>query len=90
MVAAQASYRGAQEAGAEGNPKARLHLKLAEEEMEQARKLIEQKKNGDAALALNQAKADAELAIGLAREAKVEAEAQEAVARVKALQAANQ
>ena len=88
MAAAEASYRGAQEAGADGAPQARLALKLAQDEIAQAKQLIAQQKNGDAARVLEQAKADAELAVGLAREAKAEQEAHQAVEQIRLLQSA--
>jgi hypothetical protein len=74
-------------AGAESVPQAKLHLKLADEELQQARLLIGNKHNDEAALVLDRAKADAELAIGLARQAKAETQAKEASARVSALRA---
>jgi len=69
-------------------PQARLALKLAQDEIAQARQLIAQQKNGDAARVLEQAKADAELAVGLAREAKAEREAHQAVEQIRLLQSA--
>ena len=88
LAASEASYRGAQEAGAAGAPQARLSLKLAEEEIARARQLIAEKKNEEAGRVLDLAKADAELAVGLAREAHAEAEAQQALEQIKALKAA--
>ena len=86
LAASEASYRGAQEAGADSAPQAKLALKLAEEEIAQAKQLIAQSKNDEAAQMLDRAKADAELSVGLAREAKAKIEAQAAVDQVKVLQ----
>jgi len=86
LSASEASYRGAQEAGADAAPQAKLHLKLAEEEIGRAKALIAQQKNEEAARLLDRAKADAELAVGLAREAQARADAQMAAEQVKTLQ----
>lgn len=89
LAASEASYRGAQEAGADGEPQAKLALKLAQDEIEQARQLMAQQKNAEAARLLDRARADAELSVGLAREAKAEWEARQAVEQIKVLQSAN-
>jgi hypothetical protein len=86
LAASEASYRGAQEAGAAGSPQANLHLKLAADEIAQARALMAQEKNEEAGRTLERARADAELAVGLAREAQARNDAQAAVDQVKALQ----
>jgi Domain of unknown function (DUF4398) len=86
LAASQASFRGAQEAGADGNPQARLHLKLASDEILQAQQLMAEKKNDEAGWALDCAKADAELAVGLAREDKARGEAAQALEQIKVLQ----
>ena len=89
LAASEASYRGAQEAGADSAPQSKLALKLAQDGIERARQLIAQQRNVEAAHALDRARADAELAVGLAREAKAEQEAQQALDQIKALQSAN-
>lgn len=89
LAASEASYRGAQEAGADGAPQAKLALKLAQDEIVKGKQLMAQEKNGAAARVLDQAKADAELAIGLARQAKAEWEAEQSLEQIKALQSAN-
>jgi Domain of unknown function (DUF4398) len=69
LSSAEASVRAAQELGAQNVPKAELHLRLAKEEVVAARKLAE---NGDEDLGkmqLERAKADAELAVALSRQA---------------------
>jgi hypothetical protein len=87
LAASEASYRGAQEAGADTTPQAKLHLKLAADELAQARQLIAQQKNDEAGRTLDRAKADAELAVGLAREAQARLDAEQALEQVKTLQA---
>jgi hypothetical protein len=73
---AQAATRAAQEvaAGTNNPPAAQLHLRLAQEGIARARGLMANGENRKADFALVRAKADAELALALAREhdAKVE------------------
>ncbi len=63
----QSANRSANEVGAQNNPKAQLHLKLAEEQLQQAKAAMEKDDNKTAETLLDRAKADAELAISLAR-----------------------
>jgi hypothetical protein len=70
MVSAQAAVRAAKEVGADSVPQAQLHTKLAEEQVLQANKLIEEGENERAEMVLRRATADAELAVALAREAE--------------------
>ena len=88
LAASQASLRGAQEAGAESDPQARLHLKIAADELEQAQQAVASKHNEEAARLLDRSKADAELAIGLARKARAQAEAQAAAAQAQTFKTA--
>jgi hypothetical protein len=75
IVSSQGAIRGASEAGAEGVPQATLHLKLAQEQRDQALELIKNGENHRAELLLARAEADAELALALAREATAKAAA---------------
>jgi len=78
LSSTEASVRAAQEVGAQQVPRAQLHLRLATEELAAARKYAE---NGDDDLGtqqLDRAKADAELAVALAREAAAQQELQAA------------
>jgi hypothetical protein len=68
LASAIAATRGAQEAGAATVPKAALQLKLAEEGVARARKLMESGDNERADFMTLRAYNDAELAIALARE----------------------
>jgi hypothetical protein len=82
----QASIRGAEEMGALGVPSARLHLELAKDQTATAKQMA---LNGDerAELVLARANADAELALGLAREVSVHTEALKADEDLRAVQA---
>jgi len=90
MTDAVSTAKAAQQEGARTNPRAQLHLKLANDEIEHAKRLIA---NGDAKRAdfvLVRAKADADLALAEAREATAERQAQAARERVDALVASMQ
>jgi hypothetical protein len=80
----EASIRGAEEVGANAVPAARLHLQLAKEQTVTAKAMAAQ---GDerALLVMARAESDAELAIGLAREAAVHKEALRAAEELKAV-----
>ncbi len=66
-------------------PKASLHLKLARDQLDQAKQLMREGEDEKAALVLKRAKADAELALFLAREADAKAKAERARQQVEAL-----
>lgn len=78
LTAAQASVKGAEVGGAAEDPKAQLHLKLANEQIEKAKKLIEDGKNEEAARMIDRAQVDADLALVLAQESKAAGEARDA------------
>lgn len=84
MADAIATSRGAKEVGAESNPKAQLHLRLAEEQIQRAKKLMDEGENKRADFVLVRAKADADLALAEARDAVAEKSANEVKARVEA------
>jgi hypothetical protein len=83
---AEASMRGAEEVGALGVPAARLHLQLAKDETETAKKMAG-KGDDRAVLVMARAESDAELALGLAREAAVHGDALKAAEDLKAIRA---
>ena len=83
---AEASIRGAEEVGALGVPAARLHLELAKDETETAKKMAN-KGDERAVLVMARAQSDAELALGLARETAVHAEANKANDELKTIRA---
>jgi hypothetical protein len=70
LTAAQASVKGAEVGGANEDPKAQLHLKLANEQIEKAKKLIADGDNEEAARVIDRAQVDADLALTLAQQAK--------------------
>jgi hypothetical protein len=80
----EASIRGAEEVGAIGVPAAKLHLQLAKDQTDTAKKMAAA---GDARaeLVLARAESDAELAIGLAREVSVHGDAVRATEDLKAV-----
>jgi hypothetical protein len=68
MADAESAHRSALELGAASQPAAQLHLKLAEEQMAQAKGRITDGDNKAADSLLIRSKADSELALALARE----------------------
>ncbi len=85
MANTTAATRSAEELGANKNPQAELHLRLAQEALTRAKQLIEDGENKRAESVLLRAQADAELAVMLAREAATRAEAEKAQEGLKAL-----
>ena len=67
MADVESANRSASELGAQNNPKAQLHLKLAEEQLQQAKTAMAKEDNKGAESLLMRAKADAELAVALTR-----------------------
>jgi hypothetical protein len=86
LQSSEASIRGAEELGADSVPAARLHLQLAKDQTEAAKKMAA---SGDdrAILVLARAESDGELALGLAREVSVHSDALKATEDLKALHA---
>lgn len=68
MADVQSATRSASELGATSEPKAQLHLKLAEEQMGLAKTAMDKDDNERAERLLVRAKSDAELAIALMHE----------------------
>lgn len=85
LASAEAAARSARELGADREPKAALHLKLAQEQIDQAKNLMKDNDNKRADLVLQRAGADAELAVMLAKENNAKAEAEKAQEKVRAL-----
>lgn len=82
----EASIRGAEETGAEGVPAAKLHLQLAKDQTESAKKMAANG-NDRAVLVLARAESDGELALVLAREVAVHMSALQAMEDLKAVHA---
>jgi len=89
MADAMSAERSAEEVGANTDPEGQLHLKLAQEQIAQAKGLMANGENKRAEYALVRAKGDAELALALARAANAKVEAQQAIDKANALQTQN-
>lgn len=87
LSSAEAASRSARELGAEKEPTAQLHLKLATEQIDLAKKLMADGDNRRADLVLQRANADAELAVMLAKENADKAAAEEAKTKLAKLKA---
>lgn len=85
LAQSQAAVRSAQELGAERVPPAALHLKVANEQLNLARKLIADGDNKRAEYVLLRAEADAEVALNLAREQAAREDAQRTIMQVQQL-----
>ena len=85
LASAIAASRGAQEAGAQQVPRAALQLKLAEEQIAQARAMIEDNDNERADFMTLRAYNDAELALALTRADASRKRAEQAVATAAAV-----
>ncbi|MCA9583938.1 MAG: DUF4398 domain-containing protein [Myxococcales bacterium] len=83
LATAEAGARSARELGASKEPKAALHLKLAEEQISQAKGLMTEGDNRRADMILQRAGADAELSVMLAKEHNANSEASEAKEKLK-------
>jgi uncharacterized protein DUF4398 len=86
LASSEAAIRAAREMGAPNEPKAALHLKLAQEGLDKAKSLSKDGDNERAKTVLMRAQADAELSLAIAREKKSRAEAEQALEQVRALQ----
>jgi hypothetical protein len=78
LASSEAALRSARELGAQEDPQAALHVKLADDQLATGRHLMRDGENRRAALVLERAKSDAELAIALTREKQAKAAADEA------------
>ena len=84
MADVQSANRSANELGAQHNPKAQLYLKLAEEQLSQAKTAMDDDDNENADRLLTRAKLDAELAVALTREGDAKHQATRATDESKA------
>ena len=82
----ESAIRAAREVGAESQPQAALHLKFAQDQLQQAKKLLAEDEAERAALMLRRAQSDAELALALTREASARSTAQQTIQEVQKLQ----
>jgi hypothetical protein len=70
VVDTQSSISAASAVGADQNPQAALHLKMARDQLKQAQGLIDDGKDDAARLVLERADADAQVALIITREAQ--------------------
>jgi hypothetical protein len=89
LTTAEAAIRGAEEVNATQVPRAALHLKLAQEQTDKARRLMEDGYNERAELTLRRAQADAELAIAISKETEMVTRAHEAQAKLESAKSAS-
>jgi hypothetical protein len=75
LASSEAAIRSARELGAQSDPQAALHVKLADDQVGTARKLIKDGDNRRADLVLQRASSDAELAVMITRERAAKTEA---------------
>jgi hypothetical protein len=81
----QSAVRAAEEVGANDQPKASLHLQLARDQINEAKRLADDGDAEGANLLLQRAEADAELAIQLARTEQEQKKARESWAKIQDL-----
>lgn len=74
-----AASRSANELGAQNNPQAQLHLKLADEQLKRAKVSMDDGDEQGADRLLQRAKADAELALALTHDSRAQLKAKNAV-----------
>jgi hypothetical protein len=79
------AIRAAEELGAARSPEAALHLQLAKEQFEHARKLTSADDRATSTRLLLRARADADLALALTRENSSKLEAQAALEKAKTM-----
>lgn len=89
MADAESASRSAREVGADNQPAAKLQVKLADEQIAEAKALIADGENERASYVLLRARADAELALALAREQNALVERQKAAEQANATLNAN-
>lgn len=87
LADAEAAERTARESGADADPQGQLHLKLAQEEIAQAKQLMASGDNDAATSRLVRARSDAELALQQARTDKAMADANRTLAQVQQMRA---
>jgi hypothetical protein len=87
VAASQAEIRAAEAVGAEREPVAALHLKLAREQFAAGQKLLEEGEKHRADFMLARASSDAELASALSRQVGIKMQAQRALEQIRNLEA---
>jgi hypothetical protein len=82
---AQSAISAADAIGAEHEPRAALHLKMARDQLTEAQSLARDGDDEEAALVLSRAKVDAEVALMVTREVTAKREADKATQELKSL-----
>ena len=90
LANAKSAARTAEEVGARQQPQSALHLKLAQDQIAEAERLVEDGDSQKAKMVLEQARADAELALALTRELRERRAAEQALMKVEALKSQSQ
>lgn len=85
MARTEASLRAAEEVGAAKIPQAALHVKMARDQLDVAKKFLANGETQLAQMALHRASMDAELAVALSREDETRRDANEIGAEASAL-----
>ena len=85
VTEAESAVSAAQAVGASNNPRAALHLKMARDQLAEAKTMLRNGDEEEARLVLEGAAADAELALMLTREEQARAAASEATKGVSEL-----
>ena len=85
LASSEGAIRSASELGAAQTPSAALYLKLAQDNVAQAQRLIKDGDNQRADYVLMRAEADAELALALTRETSTRTAAEQVVEQVKSV-----
>jgi hypothetical protein len=86
---AKAAISAAEAVGAQSEPQAALHLKLARDQTTRADALSRDGKDDEARRMIERAKVDAEIALVLTRDASARAQAKDEAERVRALEQEN-
>jgi hypothetical protein len=81
----QAAISAADAVGAQNEPRAALHLKMARDQVVQAQSLANRGKDREASIMLDRARTDAEMALMVSREVQARSQAQEAKREVEGL-----
>jgi hypothetical protein len=89
LADSEAAISAAEAAGANEVPRASLHTKLAKDQLEKARGEIKDGDTEEATLWIERAKADAELALSMARSQADQQRAQQALAEVEELRSSS-
>lgn len=85
VASSAAAVRSAHEVGADQVPEAALHVRMAEDQLRTAQRLIQDGKPEKADLLLARCQSDAELAIGLTRASKAKADADAAQSKLQSV-----